>query len=355
MAPFQLLTLGWIFLYSSLVGASNSITEISIDRPIAEVTRPCCTFGVNQINKVMGISKLIDLKSLGVHSYQRKILKDNVGTGYSCHGGFIDVSHLRDNADWAGQLYRLLQKKLPEGGTFEVRSEGGFKSRTLELHTLEREYLDSLTEEDYEKIAVSISFDISLFHEIATSFKMPVSGPFFNEMASAFSIEDGYSNLLGAILGARAARESVQFDLNLTQLLRENLTQVKLQDQQVSKEAFLLVRGLWWRKQLKSSFSGVLKRDFTTNGEIVPRLIPGLEACGLVQPSRISIPSLLSNGRHVSEYYTLRVELNDKLQKYLHEIDLPVGNELTQTDIRPIVTRIREHFLKLLGPSIETN
>src|SRR6187431_3113108 len=50
------------------------------------------------------ISKFINPKKLGVHSYSRPGFGEKNGSLYTCRGGFIDFSHLRAAADWTVYL-----------------------------------------------------------------------------------------------------------------------------------------------------------------------------------------------------------------------------------------------------------
>ncbi|MBA2406048.1 MAG: DUF4056 domain-containing protein, partial [Bdellovibrionales bacterium] len=262
----------------------------------------------------------------------------------------------RDNADWSAHIYIKLREWLGSGKEILARREGGFKKRAVFFPELNSDELAELSDDDLEQLAISIGFSMALLHEIPSSFKFPVSVPnalFTNEMSSAFSLEDAYSNLLGNMLGARAARSAIPFNQAMTDLLLEELTELEAQPRANTFEAYEMVRNQWWIQGFNSTFKNILKRDFTFEGEISPRLIENTSFCSRqTVPKKITIPKVLSNGRPIDDYYEIRGTMNKKLKKGLKKLDISINNPLTQFHYPQVIKAIKADFIRQLGRDI---
>jgi len=113
------------------------------DVPEPKSLRPCCILG-NDVGAEIGsipvpgyeISYTLDVNTLGTHQFNKGVLtldprgekglfSDEVsGILYTCRGGFLDIAHVRDNADrtlfFASQVGRL----AATGGTIQLSDEG---------------------------------------------------------------------------------------------------------------------------------------------------------------------------------------------------------------------------------------
>lgn len=346
-----------LFVLSYAKASSEGIDPKALENySITGYSRPCCGFGLDILGQFMGLSGALDKERLGEHHFARlNKTKDEVGIVYTCKAGFVDISHLRDNADWSAHAYFNLPNWLGSGKKIQARLEGGFKSRSVFFPELNQEDLDSLTDDDREQIAVSLGFSMALMHEIPTSFNIAVSSPksvFAFEKTSAFSLEDAFSNLLGNHLGAKAARSSLPYNQAMTEALKSQLVDLEAQSKTNTLSAYALVRNIWWRKVFSSTFNDTLRRDFTYQGVVTPRRIENAQFCANVDVKQLSIPNLLSNGKSVHDYYEIRGELTPRLRRYFKRMGVTISEDLTQKDYPAIIEAIKVRFVKKLGHRI---
>jgi hypothetical protein len=344
-------------LTSASIASSEGIAQKDLDAyPIAGFSRLCCALGMNTMEVKFGITSLIDRESLGTHNFAHlNKIEDKVGMAYSCAGGFVDVSHLRDNADWSAHVYFNIKKWLGSGKEVLARTEGGFKKRAIFFPRLKPEEINSLSDNDLEQLAISIGYNLALMHETATAFKIAVSVPsafFANEKASAFSAEDAYSNLMGNILGVKAAKSALPYNQAMTELLEATLTELDAQPVATTEEAFELIRNDWWIRGMFSTFKHTLKRDFTYEGMVSPRLIQNAPFCAHQTPKKISIPGKLSNGLSVNDYYEIRGTMNRKLIRGVRKLGVKIEGELNQKELPGLIEVIKTKFVKELGEKI---
>ncbi len=323
---------------------------------IASFSRPCCSFGQDISGKILGLSKVIGPESLGAHHYARlNKQNDNVGITYTCRAGFIDVSHLRDNADWSAHIRTNILNWLGKGIEVDARNEGGTKRRYVSFPVVSSEDLASLTPLDLDHLSVAIAFKFALMHEIVSSFKIAVSAPatlVVNERGSAFSLEDAYSNLQGNWLGVAALRSGRPYNEEMTRLLSERLELLEAQSEVITQQAFNHVRNDWWVKSFKNSFKHVRKRDFSYQGEVRPLRIKDFPYCQNRPLEKLPIPETLSNGKSVSDYFKVRAVPSKKLIKSLQKLDVSLKGELSQDDYPRIIETIKKNFLHKLGPQM---
>ena len=93
---------------------------------------------------------------------------------------------------------------VEHGGRIELPDEGGL--RVVYVVAADPAVLEGVGRTEYAiRLAEWLAFELSIWHEIATWFGWSaLSG--FPELASAFSPEDLYSNLLGTRLAGQALR-----------------------------------------------------------------------------------------------------------------------------------------------------
>lgn len=345
-----------LFSLPAFVLAAGIDSSLLENYKITGYSRPCCTFARSNLQEKLGVAGIIDKDKLGEHEFARTDKKDKVGILYTCHGGFVDVSHLRDNADWSAHIFLKLPEWLNSGSDILARREGGFSKRSVYFPKMDIKDINSLTEDDLEKLAVSIGFSMALMHEIPTSFKIPVSVPsafFITERSSAFSLEDAYSNLMGNYLGVKAARSSLPYNVAMTEILNYTLEELGAQSFNQTAEAYELVRNKWWMSGMKNSFKKLMKRDFTFAGAVTPFLVKNAPFCEESQSQNLLIPEKLSNGKSVHDYYEVRGVLKKNLKHALNKYDAKMDGTITQKDFPKIIHAIRDGFKKKLGANIE--
>ncbi len=265
------------------------------------VIRTCCTFGIDLSYGGIPFLKrtdIISLDKLGSHRYLSH-KGEGIGIIYTRKGGFVDMGHLRDCADWTAYLYTYI-KYLKEKGfnkPLKLGVEGGEK----ELAFIRPELIDSI---NIYELAGKIAYELSLWHEISTWFGASYV-PLLPERYSSFSPEDLFSNLLGVRLGIEALKSPLNYDSAMTQILRHTLdTLGAVTTAGGTYEAMKKTEELWWtkRKSLPSR-KILLKRYFSNDLYLLPWLITDDDYTET--PAKLSRPA---DG--LSDIYELRIHLN---------------------------------------------
>jgi hypothetical protein len=229
--------------------------------------RPCCVFGTDigvQIRSIplpgYEIQNVLDIGELGTHQYnngaispqprgQGGLISDEAsGILYTCRGGFIDISHVRDNADrtlyFAAQIGRI----AATGGAIPITGEGA--ERRIVVRPLDSRLVRAYGfREVVTRLAEWLDFQASIWHEIATWYGW--SSTQFSEQPSAFSPEDLYSNLVGAKIAAtiirrQEASSEIEYNRAVTGLLKDALGKLGPLPKDATRRAFAYVDGVWW-------------------------------------------------------------------------------------------------------------
>lgn len=228
------------------------------------------------------------------------------GIIYTAAGGFIDMGHLRDHADWTAFIYNLIISNADsdEPISLELRNEGGAKTLTLPRTIYEDDV-------DFYELAGRIAYDISLWHEIATWFGASYV-PFIAERYSSFSPEDIYSNLLGVKLGIEALKSDLDYDVAMTQLIATTLDEMGgVEKHSETVMAMCEVDAIWWSSERRIPSRKVLIEhniDPGTEHGLTPWLVPSR--------AENSVPILLEKpGADCSNLYELSIKLNYKFPR----------------------------------------
>src|SRR5690606_8539186 len=136
-------------------------------------------------------------------------------------------------------------------------------------------------------------------------------------------------NLLGATLGVAAARSPLPFNLAMTTILRETLSDLGVRSKDQTLEAYDEVRDVFWTKEIYPTVKAVKKRDFTYRGLISPLLIPNTRVC-YNTPNKVPlpVPEKLSNGKSVHDYYEVRGTMTRKFEKGLKNVGVITQNKI---------------------------
>lgn len=349
--------------------------------------RPCCAFGTDlkvQIGfvPIVGyqVDNVVDPKSLGQHKYDASLMSlenhlsdgfvssEQNGLTYTCRGGFIDVAHVRDYADWTAYLTHQIEGMLDFGGIVELPEEGG--RRFFEVTPVDPQLLATAGRRN---IAVSLAqwlaLQLSIWHETATWYGWS-SSSVFSEVASAFSPEDLYSNLLGiqiagALLRANAAESEDEFNQNMDSLLGQVLARLGAVSNDLTREAAQSVDGIWWDSSARlPSNRLVLHRNLEIGPELTPWLVPSqyfsndarkaiVEHCGEdgMQAAGLRFPGAV-NGIDPQQIARLEIEIEDDLLNRL-PVSHPGRPRVSQNDFSRIVTSIRTEILQEFGPDAD--
>ncbi|MBK8506631.1 MAG: DUF4056 domain-containing protein [Saprospiraceae bacterium] len=293
---------------SSLWATAPVLEYPEMEKVPPRIIRTCCSFGSNL--KMVGlplvkVTQIISISELGEHRYLGSQEEGN-GIIYTARGGFIDLGHVRDQADWTAYLFLQIEALKGTGESIlPLRYEGGAKSLQLNLSC-------ELSVFDTRLLAGAIAYDISVWHEIATWFGASMV-PMIPERYSSFSVEDAYSNVLGITLGIEALKSDLPYDQAMTQLIDESLC--RLGAVSTNEETFAAmedVKDLWWTRNHKLPTRKVLiERDLQVYPEVTPWLVPNWEG-GIYPSVSLRVPARLSSGQLLSAFYKLGIKVNHK-------------------------------------------
>jgi hypothetical protein len=295
-------------------------------------TRPCCMLA--QFNFPLPSQDIIldATQSLGSHHYGGG---DRYGLVYTCRGGFIDLGHLRDQAD----LTRYYVARIASGATrFSPYTYSGEVSLKQDVTSI----ADRIT------VARSLAFDESLFHEIETYW---IVRP--GSHNSSFSPEDLPSNFLGTYVAEKALQAGGDFDSAVTSQLSSLLTLLGGVDRATAIAALASIKGRWVAADLPlvpqyvNQVGGryLQRRNFTRT----PWTVPGVSGCAdTTFPS--SVPLTLPGDP--SSFYTAAYDVpfaphqNDQRQAKL-------GTRLTSQDFTAKIADIVQAAKATYGPSAD--
>lgn len=335
----------------TFAGPDGLDPEVMNTEKIAQTSRACCNFTSHPVLDSLGLFQFIDPTHMGPHSYGQK-QKDAMGITYTCGGGFIDVAHLRDNADWTAHILYHLPHWLGSGKTIDARREGGFKARRVYFPKLSKEKIKSLSEEDLSRIAIAMSFGFATLHEIVTGFNIAVSFPatlVMYERASSFSVEDQYSNLLGGHLGAAAFRANGGYEEEMTKGLDRAMKMMSPIGLEETKAVHASLKDIWWQKDLLGRNRMVQERNYSYSGNILPIPVPNVKSCEGKELMPLEVPEKLSTGASVNEFFIIRGETNKLFQRQLKRHGLKSNKVITQKDYPGIVPILQQEFAEEFG------
>jgi hypothetical protein len=236
-------------------------------------------------------------------------------------------------------LYSLILANRKNGEIVKkLAYEGGRK--TLFIKT--NHDLDSA---DCLLLSAKIAFDLSLWHELSTWFGASAV-PMIPEKFSSFSVEDVYSNLLGIYIGMDALKSSIPYNDAITKIL--NKTLINMDAVGSETETYLAleaVHGTWWTRDKRLPSNKVMiERDMNVEINIQPWLVPD-SIFGTFKPKTLTIPNTSKDGKLLSDYYNLNIEINGKFP--FKEIFPERDNRIiTEEDFNTLLIRIKEDYKK---------
>jgi hypothetical protein len=304
--------------------------------PPHRIIRTCCAFGSDlKLWIIPGIklTEITCIQNMGPHKYLGNSREGN-GILYTKRGGFIDLGHLRDQADWTAYIYSqiLLSQKKGEID-LQLGREGGLKTLKLTVPP-------DLEQSDAMLLAGRVAYDLSVWHEIATWFGCS-SIPFVPERYSSFSIEDPYSNLLGVTLGMKALKNKLPYEQAMTSLLQQTLDSIgvvsSIDDTYNAMEA---VRNIWWsRDKALPSRKILIERQLNVYSPQKPWLVPGFSD---ENPYELQVPKYTQDRRPLADFYQLEFRLNGKFNT--KEIFAAKKKNITQNDFETLLTCIEKQL-----------
>jgi len=239
-------------------------------------------------------------EDLGTHGYYLRLSEKN-GIAYTCRGGHIDTMHLRIAADWTAYLAARSYRNL-------MRGQSSFSYKLLADRSTHRVHITypatwrTMPQEQRQRIAREAAlimgpyeaYVMVTWHEMLTWYGYRSVG-IINEQHSAFSWEDGYSNLLGTIIAARALRDTQHsYNEAVRIALDEEMRNLGVQPAAVAKHASESVRGSWYNGRV-GFFVEMKMHNFdigVDDGLVAPSLVPNVRVCRGAQPAYYLAPSL---------------------------------------------------------------
>lgn len=325
-------------------------TAFAIDEPRM---RPSPYFG-----NLLGMG-YTDIDNLGPHSYDGSN-KENNDLLYTARAGYIDLGHLRESADRARYIFEVCRANL-----MEEKTQFTFKVvEPAEYHVV-IEYpsnWNQLPLEQRYEIIRDISIDLgqhfahlsTVWHEIVTWFGYSSLG-LLSEKPSSFSWEDGYSDLLGTKLAARALRENTMpYDQAMEEITREELIKLDPQSREVAEKATDLIHGKWYSGRYP--FLSMKKRNFDVgfdDGMISPFRVPG--ACPPAPEATCDIPPLYAVDRHNFTIHLVMTPHESERRDILKIAHNSRGetNLIPQVHFPILIDYIRKEAIKDVGRDID--
>ena len=348
--------------------------------------RPCCAFGTDLGVELKGVAvpgfalaNVVGPADLGPHRYDNGFISidrkdrrgwiDNEKNGivYTCRGGFIDVAHVRDNADLTLFLTAAISRgmderfsiSLPPQGA-EIRVVGG----PVDSDRLGRFGRRALSVEAAQWAA----FQLSIWHEIATwyGFAALESWP---EKVSAFSPEDLYSNLLGTkvaggIIREGGANSGQEYERGMDVWIQRVLERLEALPQEGGRAATKFVDGAWWDSTKRLPDWDLVSRRYMALGpELEPWLIsmasakegkapPVAECVGETELLALRVPAGFE-GRRFDDVLAVEFTVDEKLVANGFPLPNPNRPVVTQADFPAIVAAIREEMTERLGDDVD--
>tara|TARA_Y100001956_G_C4113102_1_gene183452 strand:+ start:340 stop:1428 length:1089 start_codon:yes stop_codon:yes gene_type:complete len=290
--------------------------------------RPCCAFGVDlkaQLGKVpvpfFSLENVVNRDEVGTHHYNDGstsvsgsllgLADETNGLVFTQLGGFIDTAHVRDTADYTYYLFKLNQRYLGTNHQIDLPAE--LRLRRLSWHQ-QSKLLTAEQKVRYSAEAAALTaFRLAQWHEIAQWFGM-VSVGGFDELASAFSSEDLYSNMLGAklakqILVNQPDLTAKQFGVAMDKAVSQTLIELKAVSKSISKEIIEQLDGVWWdsSKRLPNKWA-VIYRDYHLGLELTPHY-PG-------STHPLSLTNKFVDNQSIEEWLTLSLVAADEEEAF---------------------------------------
>ncbi|WP_227006697.1 DUF4056 domain-containing protein [Shewanella donghaensis] len=258
--------------------------------------RPCCAFGFDQ-KVAMGLlpipfyrhANTVELEDIGAHAFDAGTFSyeksspdsgksmENNGMLYTRKGGFIDLAHVRDTADNAIALFYQILPKLGQAHSIKLPLEIG--QRSIEMTAFD---VSELSADDRWELAAAmaarLAFSMAEAHEIS-QWHGYRSFALWTEAVSAYSVEDLYSNMLGAkialaILTNNLAMTKKQYDYHMTGWLAATLTWLEPLSKEQTNALFRAIDADWWdsNEPLPNKFV-LLKRHYKLGNKQSPHLV----------------------------------------------------------------------------------
>ncbi len=296
----------------------------------------------------------LDGANLGQHNYSNFFFENN-GVVYTCHGGHIDIVHLRIAADHVRYHYYRNKQFLMQSDcrfTFKLNVDPSIYYVSLTYpenwKTLPKDEKSAIADEVALELAQHFTFMMATWHEVLTFFGYKSMG-IVPEFPSAFSWEDNYSNLLGVWMGTAAVRDTERdYNAAMTHALNETLQDLGVQSAAVTRAAAESMRGIWYEGNLMVTMKVRHIGIGLDDGTVSPMLVPGV--CENAKPRAYPTPTLSA----VEKYgFKVALEVNPRVfeSRQILGVVCPEGNckRVALPDDLPIFMDYIEQQGKVMG------
>jgi hypothetical protein len=329
----------FLCVFNQAWGKPLVLSDHQLASPPPRIIRTCCSFGSDVGVMVVPFIKVTDITCIGNLGNHQFLGNNDEGNGiiYTGRGGFIDMGHLRDQADWTAYLYALIIKNKSKGYINQpLGREGGEKDLRIDIPS-------DLSDCDAMQLAGRIAYDLSVWHEIATWYGASYI-PMVPERYSSFSVEDAYSNLLGVTLGIEALKSPLPYEQAMTSLINNKLQELRcVKTEAETYAAMEAVRNIWWTRDKHLPSSKILiERQMDVYTRVAPMLIPLTESDS-ISAYIIEVPGKTITGKELTDLYQLSFKLNFKFP--VHKIfPNELGRTITQHNFDTLIEHAEEEW-----------
>ena len=362
MSGRRFATITVILTAAMLVPSAHAATPMALVHDHPPRLRACCLLGESQevrfgpLRVPFIMNGVTDPEALGRHTYDgTPAMAEHNGVIFSCAAGFLDISHVRDYADWTAYLWPRIWSELASGGPVAICAYG--QTRTLIIEPVP-------TAPDPPETALllarRIAFELAVWHEIITWYGYTTSD-IWAERVSAFSPEDLFSDAMGTHLGARAIRraqrEGIPYDEAVTEELSALLGELGATSADTTRAVLEGVEGSWWDRSVPvPRFPLIRRRSVAHKSPLRPWMPPHapLEECRqtVYEPATVELPARDTEGRPLSDYYRLELGPPDAVMKAWCPV---VADEATLTPAHfpQLIACARRGIREQLGPAAD--
>ncbi|MGY0615976.1 DUF4056 domain-containing protein [Vibrio sp. FJH11] len=356
------------------------------DLKVPQNVRPCCAFGDMQKVKFgpvpvpfFRLNNVVELEDIGPHKFASGIYHytpssssalghgggENNGILYTQKGGFIDLAHVRDTADDTMGLFFEILDNLGQAHRIELPDELG--PRYIEMSPFNT---STLTDEQRWSLAAHIAARLAYFkaesHEIA-QWHGYASFSGWPETISAYSLEDLYSNMLGAkiilnLIQQHKVLSQKDYNQNVSLLLNASLLKLGIVGKSEAKLVLAAVDGKWWNSQesIPNKYM-VLQRHYDLGDQQTPYLLtpdllgeqsPSLQNLAQSAATVLSLPSS-AESLDLDSIAKLVLEISPKYAQTFNHIPKHIWAERIDHTKFPVIAQYAElqdnQDLKQLG------
>ncbi len=350
--------------------------------PVRQKFRFCCAFGQDMGVRLgqmpvpfLKVGKVLQADEIGPHRYDGATAaiddeRPNAFPGgeangmmYTCHAGWLDTAHIREQVDWAAFFASQLDRHMETGVEVDLTPEGA--RRRLVLQPVPTALVEEYGRDDVI-VAVSqwLAYQGSVWHEIAQWYGWSLLN-LYPETVSGFSPEDPISNVIGLKLLSGANVQEVlesehQYNHSVDQLIQIALQELGPVSSETAKQVMEQVDSTWWDSTARLPDRHLVRRRYLdTDTELEAWLIPDSlvsnelqedldQECGPdPEPAVFRIPDSLG-GIAFSDFATLEITpIGNPAQQPIFEL---IGTPITQEDFPRIMEDVRAQNEEAFGP-----